>query len=132
MAEQVGRECYLELRGSAPYRHAGIVVPGLGELPLRLLSRASVARLPPEESTMEYEWAVPAAQLASILQVSSLTCVRCYVLSNSMHAAGLQGPGSRAIQTRQRCPGARELRYAGTAPFRVYTARPRSVTPRCS
>ena len=87
MAGQVGRECYLELRGSAPCRHAAIVVPGLEELPLRLLSRASAARLPPEGSTMEYEWAVPTAQLASILQASSLTCVRCYI-SNSMHAAG--------------------------------------------
>ena len=77
MAEQVGRECRLELRGSAPYRDAAIVVPGLGELPLRLLSRASVARLPPEEPTMEFEWAVPTVQLARILQVSSLTCARC-------------------------------------------------------
>lgn len=73
MAEQ----CHLELRGTAPYRDAAIVVPGLGELPLRLLSRASVARLPPEEPTMEFEWAVPTVQLARILQVSSFTCARC-------------------------------------------------------
>ena len=43
MAEQVGRECRLELRGSAPYRDAAIVVPGLGELPLRLIVSEKVA-----------------------------------------------------------------------------------------
>lgn len=47
-----------------------------------------------------------------------------------MHGSGLRRP--REIQTRQRCPGARELRYAGTASFRGNTARPWSVTPRRS
>lgn len=62
-------DCRLEYVGEAPYSRARIVVPGLGELALRLVSAVLVQREQGEECTMGYKWAVDVSELLRMLEV---------------------------------------------------------------